>query len=380
MSQNHYTHITQDERIIIQNRYENGEDYKEIAKALHRCKETIWRELKRNGIPPDTKTSRVNKPRADARHCKNSEVAEEIKQRKRCYEKRQAYFRIHGHLRYNAKTARKRAAMRAKMQIPLLELPVYEEVLSFILTTLDSGWTPEQIAGRIKIEGIYPYVSAPTIRDFIANHSELGLQNLLPRKGRLYRYKKQTSTQYNQTEKRNIDVRPETVDGLCRFGDLEGDTIVGRDERDRLLTHIERRSGLVSISRIIGFNGYKIKEQTVCDIIRVFGITMLQTITYDNGIEFVFWKLLEKALTELDARLQGQDIVYFAHPYRSSERGRNENTNGLIRRFLPKGTDFKKITDDDILMIESMLNNRPRKRLGWLTPAEYYSANVALEG
>lgn len=380
MSQDHYTHITQDERIIIQNRYENGEDYKEIAKAISRSKETVWRELRRNGTPPDCKTKRVNKPKADARRCRGSVDAEIIKYRKRSYEKRQEYFRIHGYLRYSARIASKRAASRVKVQVPLLELPEYNEALSFILTTLDSGWTPEQISGRIKLEGIYAYVSAPTIRDFITNHPELELQDLLPRKGKRYRYKKQKQTQYNQTEKRSIEKRPAVVDRLARIGDLEGDTIVGKDERDRLLTHTERRSGLVAISRIIGFDGYKIKEQAIHDIVRVFGTMILQTITYDNGIEFVFWRLLEEALAKLDARLQERDIIYFAHPYRSSERGRNENANGLIRRFLPKGTDFKKVTDDDILMIESMLNNRPRKRLGWLTPTEYYSANVALEG
>lgn len=374
-------HLTQEERIIIANRHQNGEDYKDIAKAINRCKETVWRELMRNGTLPDNKTSRVNKPRADARHYRGTEQADKIKQAKIRYEIRQKGFLIHSKLRYNANTAAIRAHTRMKVQIPFLERQENEELLSFIITTLDSGWTPEQIAGRIKLEGIYPYVSAPTIRDYIRTHSELSLQSLLPRKGKRYRYKKAKQAQYNQTKKRSIDIRPEVVNRLVRVGDLEGDTIIGKDEKDRLLTHVERRSGLVSISRIIGFNGHNIKEHTICDIVRVFSIAMLQTITYDHGIEFVFWELLETALQELNAdRLKDHPIVYFAHPYRSSERGRNENTNGLIRRFLPKGTDFKTISDDDILMIESMLNNRPRKRLGWLTPAEYYAANVAVEG
>lgn len=380
MPHSHYTHLSQEERIIIQNRHENEEDYKDIAKSIKRPRETVWRELRRNGTLPDTKTTRVNKPRADARNHRGSEVAERIKKRKQDYEKRRKTFLVHSKLRYNAQTATIRSQTRTKLQIPLLERPEYAEVLSFVITTLDSGWTPEQIAGRIKLEGIYPYVSAPTIRDYIKNHPELGLQTCLPRKGKQYRYKKAKQANYNQTEKRSIEERPDVVNQLARIGDLEGDTIVGKDERDRLLTHTERRSGLTSISRIIGFDGYKVKEQAICDVIRIFGITALQTITYDNGIEFVYWRLLEAVLQELDAdRLTNQPIIYFAHPYRSSERGRNENTNGLIRRFLPKGTDFKTITDNDILMIESLLNNRPRKRLGWLTPSEYYSTYVALE-
>lgn len=100
------------------------------------------------------------------------------------------------------------------------------------------------------------------------------------------------------------------------------------------------------------------------------------TITYDNGVEFSHWARTER---NLDAK------IYFAHAYHSWERGRNENANGLIRDFLPKGTDFKSLTINDILTIESLLNNRPRKRLNWLTPVEYYAvctqnATVALEG
>ena len=102
----------------------------------------------------------------------------------------------------------------------------------------------------------------------------------------------------------------------------------------------------------------------------VFG--KIKSITYDNGIEFSLWKITEK---ELNAN------IYFANPYHSWERGRNENANGLIRDFLPKGTDFKKLTKRDIVEITNLINNRPRKRLEWKTPLEVYkSQGVALEG
>lgn len=372
-------HITQEERIIIANRHQNGEDYKAIASAIHRPSCTVWRELHRNGTLPDVQTTRVNKPRTDARHCKNSEEAEVIKANKRRYEKRLKTFLVHSKLRYNANVAAKKAAVRTKRQTPMLERTRNEELLSFIITTLDSGWTPEQISGRLKLENIYPYVSAVTIRSYIKDHPELGLAVYLPHRSRRYKYKQRQKTEYNQTTKRSIEERPDEVNRLERIGDLEGDTIVGKDKRDRLLTHVDRKTGLVSISRIIGFNANKVVEHTICDIGRVFR-GMLQTITYDNGIEFASWRLLEQKSQELNAKLKDQEIVYFAHPFCSSERARNENINGLIRRFLPKGIDFKTIRDDDILEIESLLNNRPRKRLGWLTPAEYYSANVAFEG
>lgn len=102
------------------------------------------------------------------------------------------------------------------------------------------------------------------------------------------------------------------------------------------------------------------------DIERVFGKSNVATITYDNGAEFSSWRATEKTLA-VD--------IYFADPYKSSQRGRNENFNGLIRDFYPKGTDFKKLTAQCILDLENLLNNRPRKRLGGLTPLEVFKAN-----
>ena len=102
------------------------------------------------------------------------------------------------------------------------------------------------------------------------------------------------------------------------------------------------------------------------DIERVFGKSNVATITYDNGVEFSSWRATEKTL-DVD--------IYFADPYKSGQRGRNENFNGLIRDFYPKGTDFKKLTAQCILDLENLLNNRPRKRLGGLTPLEVFKAS-----
>jgi len=116
------------------------------------------------------------------------------------------------------------------------------------------------------------------------------------------------------------------------------------------------------------------KKQTILDLERLSRHTgaLPKTITYDNGVEFAGWRQTEQ---ELNTK------IYFANPYHSWERGRNENTNGLIRDFFSKGTDFKKLTNRDILKVESMLNNRPRKRFQWLTPLEYAaSLGVAVEG
>ena len=130
--------------------------------------------------------------------------------------------------------------------------------------------------------------------------------------------------------------------------------------------HTERKSGLGSISLVIGYNAADITKQTKVDIERVFGKSNVATITYDNGVEFSSWRATEKTL-DVD--------IYFADPYKSGQRGRNENFNGLIRDFYPKGTDFKKLTTQCILDLENLLNNRPRKRLGGLTPLEVFKAN-----
>ena len=177
---------------------------------------------------------------------------------------------------------------------------------------------------------------------------------------------------FNRTnrDKHNISERPKEIDELKRYGDLEGDTIFGRDTKDRILTHVDRKSGVLSASLVRNFDADKIAKQTTKDIENIFG--KVRTITYDNGVEFSLWKETEKNLGI---------TIYFANPYHSWERGRNENTNGLIRDFFPKGTDFKRLTQKDILRVTDLINNRPRKRFQWLTPLEVYeSQSVALEG
>ena len=368
MSHNHYTHLSHDERVILADWWHSGHTVREIAKHLGRSPATISRELERNGRPPTAKTTRVNKPRSDARHVRGRETAELIKCRKRRYEERYRVFKEQSRRHYTAAAAETLARTRVKLQIPKLEQPVNEELLQFVITALDSRWSPEQISGRIKLEGLFPGISHQAIYNFIYNHPELGLKACLRRKGKKYR--RQKSISYNTAnDRRRIDERPAIVDEVVRIGDLEGDTIVGKKQTDRLLTHNDRVSGVVAISRMIGFTAERVSLQTLIDVKRVF-TNKIHSATYDNGPEFTMWYRTERELATK---------IYFAHPYHSWERGRNENTNGLIRDFLPKGTDFKTISDNDILMIESLLNNRPRKRLGWLTPYEYHSAHVALE-
>lgn len=376
MPHRHYTQLSYKERVLIEdwsrNTSKDKPSLRKFARHLGRHPSTISRELDRNGRPPTNTASRVNKPRVDNRHTRGRDNQKD-KDRITRYWKRRTIFLSQARKQYTAETAQRLADSKVKHPRLRLEQPENEELLSFVITTLDSRWSPEQISGRIKHEGLLPNISHQTIYDFIYAHPELGLKSYLRRKGKKYR--KQNASTYNHTDNRkSIDMRPEEVEQLTRIGDLEGDTIVGRDQKSRLLTHNDRLSGKVSISRVLNFNAEIISKQAINDIKRIF-LGNCFTITYDNGVEHSYWYKTEAKLSTL---------IYFAHPYHSWERGRNENTNGLIRDFLPKGTDFKTISDSDILMIESLLNNRPRKRLDWLTPNEYYTqhtqkANVAVE-
>lgn len=360
MSQHHYTQLSLEERIIIQNRLENGETIRDIAASIGRNPSTVSREIARNG---ESHKTRVNIPYElylDSRHFRGTAKVDKIRSRKNSYRKRLHDF---NKPHYKAIDAQSAAHKRTKKQILLLQDNSYNKTRSYVLEKLSLRWSPEQISGRLNLEGRLPYVSARAIYAFIYLPENRKLIKHLRRRGKPKRLR--TNLSFNKTSnKRNIAERPAVINNLERIGDLEGDTIFGKDTRDRILTHIERKSGLLSASLVRRYNGQNISKQTAVDVRRVFG--NVTSITYDNGSEFTLWQQTEKQLNT---------IIYFANPYHSWERGRNENVNGLIRDFLPKGTDFKSITKSDILEIESLINNRPRKRLQWLTPLEYYKSH-----
>ena len=381
MSQLHYTQLSQKERCYIEISLKNHRSIRKIAKDLARSPSTISREIIRNRKPNENQTCRVNKSSLcdlDARHYRGSVFSGEIIAAKEAYKLKYQQFEKQK-AKYSAAKAehkaRKRKCLAGLRASPLkLTSPDYLETLNFIKAKLALRWSPEQISLRISYlntqaalkqeEKPYLYISPVSIYRYIYCLRDKELIGCLRRRGKPYRYDN-TKTSYNQTNrtKHSIHDRPAIVDEKGRIRDLEGDTIVGLDQKDRLLTHSDRRTGLASISRIIGFNAYKVAEQTEEDIKRVFGGAL--TITYDNGIEFSAWREIEKRTLA---------TVFFADPYSPGQRGSNENLNGLIRDFFPKGTDLKKLTDDDIIRVEFLLNNRPRKRLGGMTPYEAYVA------
>lgn len=159
--------------------------------------------------------------------------------------------------------------------------------------------------------------------------------------------------------RKSIDERPAIVDQKKRLGDWEGDTIIGKARKGALLTMVERKSLYVVIGRLEGKNASALADELIASFSEL--LPPLTTITFDNGLEFADHERISSEL--------GVDI-YFAHPYSSWERGANENTNGLIRQYFPKGMDLTTVTDEDVQFVMNRLNNRPRETLGWKTPNE----------
>ena len=161
----------------------------------------------------------------------------------------------------------------------------------------------------------------------------------------------------------DIEMRPKIVDEKSRFGDLEIDTIIGRNHKGALLTINDRLTGIVWIRLLAGKEAEPLTRATI-EALEPFK-EQIHTITADNGKEF---SMHETIANKLGIK------VYFAKPYHSWERGANENTNGLIRQYFPKGTDFRNITNEQVMKVQDILNNRPRKRLDYMTPLEKYNS------
>ena len=164
--------------------------------------------------------------------------------------------------------------------------------------------------------------------------------------------------------KRHISQRPAEVEQRLRIGDWEGDTVMGSDKRACVLTLVERRSGLAVIKKLTARTAEQATWATAHAIAE--HRENIHTITFDNGTEFHNYKVLEGVFPV---------TCYFATPYHSWERGSNENLNGLLRQYLPKGTCMRPLTQKECDRIANELNTRPRKRHGYKTPLEVYHAS-----
>ena len=327
-----YKQLNIEEREIIQMGVWQKKSIRAIAKKLGRSASTISRELKRN-CPPER---RIYTPR----------VAQEKTQ--------------------NRIQAR---AKRYRLKNPLIR--------EYVIIKLKKDYSPEQIAGRLSVdypkfrishEAIYQFIYSQYHRQGYGDCIGDDLRIYLKRrhKVRHLKYAPFRPQRLRIKDSVSIDERPKSIELRKIIGHWEGDSVVSRQSKFGLNTLVERKSGLVFISKIKNGTG-GVTTETVINRFKILPPSKRKTLTLDNGSENAGHKIITK---ELNTK------CYFAHPYCSCERATNENTNGLIRHYLPKKTDFKFVTNNQIQQIENILNNRPRKRLDWLTPLEVFNGKV----
>ncbi len=240
--------------------------------------------------------------------------------------------------------------------------------VSYIKKHIQEGWSPEQISGRMIVDGLRA-VSHETIYQYIYQNQRSG--------GKLYLYLRHKNKKYTKRsashrrrghikDRVSIDERPMIVEEKSRVGDWEIDTVIGKNHHQGIVTIVDRHSKFTLMKKVPSKHAHEVTKATL-ELMKPIKQHTL-TITSDNGKEFAYHKAISKAL-ETD--------FYFAHPYRSCERGLNEHTNGLIREYFPKKTEFQYITDSQVVDVQNRLNSRPRKILGYKTPAEVFFATIS---
>jgi len=273
------------------------------------------------------------------------------------------------HRRYTPRLAHERALVKRKCRGRTERLK-NEKIRSYIISHLKQRWSPEQISGRMKKEGVGS-VSHEAIYQFIYANIAHGY----PRRGfedlRVYLRRKRKLRQPHGVRKHrwlkpkgvSIELRPMVVNERKRVGDWESDTVESCSHKKGINTLVERKTGYLCMTKLES----RLAKATSKAVQERLENMPRHTVTFDNGKENSDWNYVEKEL-----KVQ----TFFAHPYCSGERGTNENTNGLIRQYFPKKTDFTKIPDDLIKQVEYDLNIRPRKRLNWSTPLEALSVAI----
>ena len=242
-------------------------------------------------------------------------------------------------------------------------IKVSDEVWAWIIQLIKQELSPQQVV------------------DYLSNHKNISLHHETvyqwvyadkAQGGELYKHLRIASKPYRKRyghydrrgkikNRVDIDERPTVVDQRTRIGDWEGDTVMGKGRKSALLTMVERKTLYTVMVRLTGKRADLLAEAAVTHMADID--SKVKTITFDNGLEFAAHETIGKGL--------GANI-YFAHPYCSWERGINENTNGLIRQYFPKGTDFNTVTDAQVQWVMDRLNNRPRKTRGCKSPNELF--------
>jgi IS30 family transposase len=311
-----YQQLSQQERYTITALLKTGITLTEVAQAIGRHKSTISRELRRNIRPSGYYAASVAHSYATAR--------------------------------------RKRARRGTNFT---------KDQWRIVLNLIRQDFSPEQVSNIIK-----------TYFDFTISHETIYQYILYDKKkgGSIYKHlrivPKRRRKRYNSHDsrgrlagKRMIQDRPSEIDSRSTIGHWEGDTVIGSDRHHCIVTLVERKTGFVIIKKVRARTVEEVNKACIAAI-REHGMNFI-SITFDNGTEFHGYKQLEELFPI---------TCYFANPYHSWERGTNENTNGLIRQYIPKKSCMKNINQAKCDSIAYKLNTRPRKRLGYKTPYEVY--------
>jgi IS30 family transposase len=262
---------------------------------------------------------------------------------------------------YDAKEVRRRKKMKRINAMESIRV-IKGALLRLIKKELRDHKSPEQISGILALRKVT--LAASTIYRYVNERAPHLKKHFRSQKGK-YRRKRGTRIREKQREeakKRRIDERPSIVERRGRIGDLEGDTLMGRDKRVRIVTFVDRRTGYLIAFLLPKMNARLFTSLALKNLRRI-PKKRRKTITFDNGIEFSDWESLEK---------KSGMTTYFAYPYHAWERGTNENTNGLLRQYFPKTMDFNLITSLELAHVVRKLNNRERKRLGFLSPRRVF--------
>ena len=320
------SHVTLEEREVIAHMRRAGKMQTQIADRLGRNKSTISRELRRN-------------------------------------RSRNGYWAVPAQRK--GEKRRSQRAWDCKLE--------RSEVRRYVRERLRQRWSPDEIAGRSRSD--FPHdrrrqISHQTIYTWIRREDAAGKhwQRYLRRLGR------KRPDWENRGRMRacvSIEGRPAVVDRRSRYGDWEGDTIVDANRRGGAVTLVERKSGYLLLGKVPNLQATTVR-QAAAERYRSTPAVLRKTLTLDNGKEFA-----EHEQLAVEAALK----IFFAKPYSAWQRGTNENTNGLIRQFFPKGTDLANIPEHRFTKVQHLLNNRPRKRLGYRTPNEVLASRlrVAIE-
>lgn len=318
-----YSQLTQEQRYHISGLRKAGNSQTSIADAIGVHKSTISREFARNSGERGYRPKQANEIAQGKRH-----------------------------------NAEKRITFT-----PELQKLVTEKILM--------DWSPDQISGYFKINDIATISHERIYQFLLADKKEGGtLYAHLRHSGKRRKKRYGSKDRRGQIKNRvSIDERPKVIDKKERLGDWEGDTIIGAQQQKAIVTLVDRASKLTRIGPVATKHSDVVSE-IIVDLLRPMR-RITHTVTLDNGKEFSGHEDIAKSLGA---------HVYFAHPYSSWERGLNENTNGLIRQYIKKGSSFEGITAKRIAFIEDRLNNRPRKSLGYFTPNQVYKEALIRAG